>query len=122
MKLGISGSRRRNTQEDKQKLKELIQEIKPDELISGGCPLGADKFAEELSEELNIPIKIFYPEKVEPNSPYYKHVQSFFKRNKQIAESSDRLIAVVSSEREKTGGTENTIKHMKKLKKPILII
>jgi len=58
--IGIVGSRRRNSVEDYVKLKKTFLEIyKPgDTIVSGGCPKGADRMAEQLAEELNIPIKI----------------------------------------------------------------
>lgn len=108
MKLGIVGSRRRNSPEDKELIKQKILELKPDELVSGGCKKGADHFAEELSKELHIPIKIFYP-KLEEEMPYLMRVQEYYCRNEQIANYSDKLIVAVA--RDRKGGAENTIKH-----------
>jgi len=108
IKLGIVGSRRRISADDKELIKQQIIKLKPAELVSGGCKKGADKFAEELSKELSIPMKIFLP-KLTRDMEYYKRVNAYYARNKEIANYSDILIAVVAPDRK--GGTENTIKH-----------
>ena len=114
MKLGIVGSRRRNSQEDKAIIKGRILALRPTLIISGGCPQGADKFAEELAKELSIPIKIYYPEKVQPGSPRWAYTKVNYARNKLIALSSHQLIALVAPDRK--GGTENTIGYFKKFR------
>jgi len=119
MKLGIIGSRSRNTLNDKKLLMEKIKELNPSILISGGCKKGADKFAEELSVETNIPITVFLPN-IEKNMKYFETVKEYYKRNKKIANESDIILACVSSNRK--GGTENTIKYAKKLGKKIIMI
>lgn len=112
MKLGIVGSRRRNSPEDKAIIKGRILALHPTLIISGGCPQGADKFAEELAKELSIPIRIFCPEKIPAGSPRWAYAKVNYARNKLIAQNSDRLIALVASDRK--GGTENTIGYFKK--------
>jgi len=115
MKLGIVGSRRRNSPEDKRLIRERILELRPEMIISGGCPKGADKFAEELAKELGIAIAIFYPkQETKLLQNYYGRVEAFYKRNEQIAMHSEALLALVASDRK--GGTENTIKYFKKCK------
>ena len=118
MKLGIVGSRSRNTLNDKDLIRKKILKLKPKELVSGGCMKGADRFAEELHTELDIDIRIFFPNlpfKGSGKSPeYYEMVEAYYARNKEIADHSDMLIALVSKDRK--GGTENTIKHFLKNK------
>ena len=111
MKLGIVGSRRRNSLEDKKLIwRQLLLRL-PDMIISGGCKRGADRFAEELAEELKIPITIFNPEfHLFPNTRYGK-IEAYYARNRKIAEVSDYLIALVAPDRK--GGTENTIKYFR---------
>jgi len=110
MKLGIVGSRRRDSKDDWTLLYNRIAELDPSMLISGGCPLGADRFAEEIARVLGIPITIYYP-----NLPKgWAHTkqesrEAMYARNKQIARNSDHLIALVAPDRK--GGTENTIKY-----------
>jgi hypothetical protein len=114
MILGIVGSRRRSTIKDRKLIKDLVIKLKPDKLVSGGCKKGADRFAEDISDDLNIPIKIFYPD-CPKNCPKYIWIKAAFARNKQIAEYCNKLIAVVASDR--TGGTEDTIEHFLKCNK-----
>lgn len=102
--IGIVGSRRRDTAKDRaivtKKFMELYEE--GDRIVSGGCPTGADKFAEIIAKANGIPIIIFYP-----NWKRYEK-KAGFERNTYIAEESDILIACVAEDRK--GGTEDTIK------------
>lgn len=113
MKLGIVGSRRRNSPQDKAILRERILELKPDELVSGGCKQGADRFAEELAEEMFLPIKIFRPKLYNGIHGRSTIIKAYYARNERIAKYSNRLIALVTSDRK--GGTENTIKYFTEL-------
>lgn len=106
--IGIIGSRRRIG-------KEVIAAVEKaflnsysdgDRIVSGGCPVGADHFAEQLAKKHQVPITIHY-------ARWDKHGKSAgFVRNKDIAKDANVLIAAVSSDR--TGGTEDTIKHFLK--------
>lgn len=119
MKIGIVGSRKRNTIQDKQLIEQYLKNVTISEIVSGGCKQGADKFAEEISVEQNIPIKLFLPE-LKNVKYYYEATEKYYKRNKQIAEYCDILIALVSKDRK--GGTENTIKYAKQLNKKIILL
>jgi len=59
--LAIIGSRKRNSQKDKQLLYHQVFLLNPSKIVSGGCGEGGDKFAEELSQEFDIPIDIYRP-------------------------------------------------------------
>lgn len=112
MKLGIVGSRRRCSIEDGELLLGRIVELKPSMIISGGCPLGADNFAEKFAKKLGISITIFYPKLREGKTyPQREIVDAMYIRNQQIAYKSDYLIALVAPDRK--GGTENTIRYFK---------
>ena len=112
MKLGIVGSRQRHSFEDGEIIKNKILELKPSMIISGGCYLGADKFAEDFARELGIPITIFYPKLVKDKAYTQREItEAMYARNKQIALESDYLIALVAPDRR--GGTESTIKYFK---------
>jgi len=113
MKLGIVGSRQRCSKEDWELLFKRVVELKPSMIISGGCAVGADNFAEEFARKLGIPITIFYPRLGEKRWVLSQQeiVKLMYARNKQIAWESDYLIALVAPNRR--GGTENTIKHFK---------
>lgn len=107
MFLGVVGSRRRDSPEDKAAVKEAVLRFVKPTLVSGGCIRGADRFAEELAEELGLEIVLYYPDMtgVHGRANYAK---ACYDRNKLIALKSDILIACVAPDRR--GGTENTIK------------
>jgi len=104
MKIGIVGSRRRNSIEDFRLVKAKFFELYKagDMIVSGGCPQGADAMAEKIAKESGIPILIFYP-----NWEKFKRAAGII-RNSDIARESDILIACVASDR--MGGTEDTIR------------
>ena len=58
MIIGIVGSRRRNSQEDKklieEKLINLLESFKDVTICSGGCKKGGDRFAEELADKYKL--------------------------------------------------------------------
>ena len=102
--IGIVGSRRRNTSADKTVVYRQFLELYEigDHIVSGGCPSGADNFAEWVAKIEQVPITIHY-------ARWKQHGTAGFIRNKNIARDADVLIACVASDR--TGGTENTINH-----------
>ena len=132
IKIGIVGSRGYT---NKQKVKDLIFEIKQKygdevEIVSGGQKLGADGFAKKFALEFDLDYVEFPPAHYSHNihcklsakhynKPYY--VSNFFKRNKQIAEYSNILVAFVQEGIE-SRGTMNTVSHAEKLKKMVKII
>ena len=132
IKIGIVGSR---SYTDKKKVKDLIFEIKQKygeevEIVSGGQKLGADGFAKKFALEFDLDYVEFPPAHYSHNihcklsakhysKPYY--VSNFFKRNKQIAEYSNILVAFVQEGIE-SRGTMNTVSHAEKLKKMVKII
>jgi hypothetical protein len=126
MKIGIVGSRRRDTDFDLKQVEEIFLSLYgkedkdmnfrgcPDTIISGGCPKGGDRFAEIIAKKYNIPIIIYYADWKK-----YGKVAGFI-RNTDIARESDILIACVALDRK--GGTEDTIKKYLKLNKKRLIL
>ena len=114
--IGIIGSRRRNTADDYKKVAETLDNIliDGDFLVSGGCPTGADAFAETLAKKLGLSIIIHYP-----NWDKYGK-RAGFERNGKIALDADILIAVVAPDRK--GGTEDTIRKYQDLCKGQLIL
>ncbi len=127
MKIGIVGSRRRKSLFDRNLLfrviAQVIKDLPNDEtitLVSGGCREGADSFAEEISRAFEIPI-IIHPV---PTDPPIKHRGDYrdraYARNELIAEDSDFMYALVAPDR--TGGTENTLEHMRRMKKDFITI
>lgn len=109
MKIGIIGSRRRNTEEDLKKVTDAFHKLREEyidaTIISGGCTKGGDRFAEIIACLEKVPIKIYYPQ-----WEICGRIAGFL-RNTTIARESDILIAYVHQSR--TGGTEDTIKKFK---------
>ena len=132
IKIGIVCSR---SYTDKKKVKDLIFEIKEKygdevEIVSGGQPKGADGLAKKYALEFNLKYVEFPPSHyshnmhcklpaTQYNKPYY--VSNFFKRNKQIAEYSNIIVAFIPDGVE-SRGTMDTVGHAEKLKKLIKII
>jgi hypothetical protein len=105
--IGIVGSRRRDTKEDMQLLYGAFRAwYEPgDTIVSGGCPRGADNWAEELARLYGTTIIIHHADW----STHGKAAGPI--RNKKIAHDADILIAVVAEDRK--GGTESTIRFFK---------
>jgi len=115
-RIGIVGSRRRSSANDAVYLLAQFDTLyeKGDVIVSGGCPKGADHFAEHIAESRGIPITIF-------PADWDKHgKKAGFIRNTTIAMNSDILIALPAMDR--TGGTEDTISKMQKMRKPVFIV
>ena len=132
IRVGIVGSRKYT---NKKKIKDLIFALnqKHDtvvEIVSCGQRDGADGYAKKFALELDMKYVEFPPSHynwnmhcklpaTKYNKPYY--VTNYFKRNKQIAEYSDIIVAFIP-EGVESRGTMNTIEHAKKQKKLIQII
>ena len=131
MIIGIIGSRRRNSKEDYLNLCWKIVELEDEsnsitkKIVTGDCDEGGDKFARKIANdtddiELDVKFKIDPEtgEKLEGyrRCSYNEFTQICYERNEEIAkEPLDYLIALVAPDRK--GGTENTIKHFKRLHK-----
>ena len=132
MKIAIVGSR---SYTNTKKIKDFIFKLKEKfgdelEIVSGGQKDGADGLAKKYALEFDMKYVEFPPTHYNWNMhcklpasqydrPYY--VTNFFKRNKQIAEYSDIIVAFIPDGVE-SRGTMNTIEHAKKEKKLIQII
>ena len=115
-KIGIIGSRRRDSKEDYDILLKAFLDIYEagDELVSGGCYKGGDAMCEKIAKEHQIPIKIYYAQWDKLGKG------AGFARNTYIARDSDVLIALVAHDRE--GGAEDTIKKAEKMGKKIILL
>ena len=132
IKIGIVGSRRYT---DKKKIKDLIFEIKEKygdevEIVSGGQREGADGLAKKFALEFDMNYVEFPPSHyshnmhcIRPRGEYSKpyYISNYFKRNKQIAEYSNIIIAFIPDGVE-SRGTMDTVGHAEKLKKMTKII
>lgn len=117
--IGIVGSRRRCLESDYEIVKKTFDDLFDKyngnvTIVSGGCKTGADQFAERIAKEQKIMILIRHPNLLGKNR-YHEKCQAYYDRNEEIAKDADILIACVAGDR--TGGTENTIKHFIKLGK-----
>ena len=102
--IGIIGSRRRKSKSDYKQLEDKFLSIyeEGDEIVSGGCPKGADAMGEHLAKKHQVTIKIYYAKW------NYLGKRAGFARNTYIARDADEIIAMVAEDR--TGGTEDTVK------------
>ncbi len=132
IRIGIVGSRGYT---NKQKIKDLVFEIKEKhgdevEIVSGGQQDGADGYAKKFALEFDMEYVEFPPAHYRWNMhcklpasqydrPYY--VTNYFKRNKQIAEYSDIIIAFIP-EGVESKGTMNTVEHATEMNKKVIII
>ena len=120
MKVGIVGSRRRNTLHDRKLVFRLVERLikeNPGEeiiLVSGSCPKGADHFAAEAAKVFGLTI-VEHPVPKKEYAHKGEWVAEAFARNRLIALDSDVIYALRASDH--TGGTENTIKHAEELQK-----
>jgi hypothetical protein len=113
-KIGIIGTRRRDTPMIRKLIENVFWEVyeEGDIIVSGGCPKGGDKFAEQIAKSEGIPILTIYP-----NYKRYKRAAPII-RNSSIAQHSDIIIACVMYPGEgieailerKKGGTEDTLR------------
>jgi len=126
IRIGVVGSRRRNSKEDRSLLLDVIiskiaeHGIDKIQLVSGGCSKGADRFAEDIHKELALPLPmiIHRPDKTKlnPNLPTRAAwAEINYARNTLIAEDSNILLAMVAPDRK--GGTEDTIKKFRRIKR-----
>ena len=132
IKIAIIGSR---VYSNNIRVKNFIYELKvkyKDEvtIVSGGQPQGAAGFAKKYALEFNLKYVEFPPSHYnwnmhcvrpvgEYNKPYY--VSNYIKRNKQIAEYSDIVVAFIQPGVESRGAYD-TIRHAEKEKKLVKII
>jgi hypothetical protein len=126
IKVGVVGSRRRNTSEDYQKLLKTVEhvlltygEVCDIIFVSGGCKQGADNFIKEMSSELGTELIEHLPV-LKDDMQYRDRVKAYYARNELIAKDSDFVIAMPHKSR--LGGTESTIRYCEQLGKPVILI
>jgi hypothetical protein len=120
-KIIIIGSRRRDSKEDFQLVFDMFKEYYEDGdvIISGGCPKGGDKFAEIIAERMGLTeengyLVIHRPERPTAG-PKWEYAKAFYLRNTVVAKETEEdsvVIACVALDR--TGGTEDTIRKIKR--------
>ena len=133
MKIAIIGSRGYT---NKRKIKDFIFKIKEKfgdelEVVSGGAKDGSDKYAKKFALESDIKYSEFPPvheshngycvlEAFRYNKQY--NVGNYHRRNKDIVEYSDRVVAFVTDSDRITNGTASALKYSKKIEKTFVIL
>ena len=117
--IAIVGSRRRT---DKISIVSLVMRLQTCygymTIVSGGCR-GPDTWAIQAAERAKIPTRVYRPT-FPPDAPYHVIVKAYYARNAEIAEACDLMFAFVAPDR--TGGTENAIRHATRLGKRVFIL
>jgi|TARA_R100000030_G_scaffold66189_2_gene50411 predicted Rossmann fold nucleotide-binding protein DprA/Smf involved in DNA uptake len=132
MKVAIVGSRqytnKRKIQEFVFKLKQKYGELL--EIVSGGQKEGADGYAKKYALEFDVKYSEFPPVHYSHNIhcvlPRYRYGKAFYKnnyhkRNKQIAEYCDVMVAFMPKSL-KSKGTESALNEAKENNKKFVII
>jgi len=125
--VGIVGSRARTAPEDKERtrvaLLELLDEFGKENvtIVSGGCPDGADQFAEQFAAEYGLPKIIHHPDKSKLRAKArWAYAEIYHARNTFVARDAEVLIAVINKGKE--GGTEHCVREFLKMGKKRLVI
>lgn len=117
MRVGIVGSRKRK---DRQSVVDLVNNLSDGTVvISGGC-YGVDTWAAEAARNRGLKVIEHFAEQLPKGLPHWEYTKANYARNLKIAQDCETLYAFVSPDRK--GGTENTIKHAKKLGKMVVVI
>src|SRR6266852_3629791 len=126
MKVAIVGSRRRNTLRDRKIVLDLVTRLVTESsedrivIVSGGCPKGADSFAEEAARVHRLD-KIIFPVAKHPEiKSRHEFRERAFARNLLVAKEADVIYALVHPDRK--GGTENTVQHAHRLGKKVYLV
>ena len=115
MKVGIVGSRRRR---DRMAVIAFVQSLPGGSVVvSGGCRDSVDTWAAAAARARGLGVIEHLPRPV--GSGRLAFTKACYARNELIARDADVLIAFVAPDR--SGGTENTIAHARRLKKPIAL-
>jgi len=130
IRIGIVGSRRRNTEQDRFYVHDIVRrhiiDYEKVVVVSGACPEGADKFAVEAVDFFKREIDegcvrlIEFPVRKWPGQTKAEFREQAYYRNRLIAENSDIGFALVHDDRE--GGTENTVLHYRDLGKTVYLV
>jgi len=119
-RIGVIGTRKRNSRTDYQIVHDAFFEVYKDGdwIVSGHCSKGGDAFAEKIAFDYGIPILLLPPKKGGNRKEY---VRELFARNTLIAKFSTDIIACVINPYEtveevlkrQSGGSEDTLKKFK---------
>ena len=110
MKIAVVGSR---VWEDYARLEGVLDKYPASELVSGAAQ-GADRLAEVYAIKRRIPITIY-----EPNMTGGYDVREYHKRNQNIVENCDKLVAFWDG---KSAGTRGTIERARRAGKLLEVV
>jgi len=113
MRIGIVGSRRRT---DRGTVEAYITELTPDTVVVTGGARGPDHWAEQAARARGLGVVVHKPD-IGLASTRWQATKGYYARNQAIVDDSDRIIAFVA--RDRTGGTEDTIRRAKRVGKPV---
>ena len=126
MKIGIVGSRKRSFNKDgtvnketKKEVEDLINSIDVDDtIVSGGCK-GVDSFAIDYAIKRGMDTHV-YPPFIYDTMTYGEMTQEYYRRNREVVDSCDKLYAFISKDMIKKGGTWYTVEYARKKGKPVV--
>jgi predicted Rossmann fold nucleotide-binding protein DprA/Smf involved in DNA uptake len=120
MKVGVVGSRQRNTEKDRQEVIDFVNSLPlTDIVVSGGC-YGPDRWAEDAAKARGMKTMIFRPERISRFSSYFELCNAYYERNRKIIDNSDLVYAFVARSGLK-GGTRNTVNYALKTGKRVVL-
>lgn len=125
MVIGFTGTSKGMNPYQKQKVLELLKELKPHLVRHGDC-VGADAEFHKIACSLNIPTCIHPPDndskRAFNQSDSILPVKPYLDRNKDIVDMSDKLIATPETSKEKIrSGTWFTIRYAKRSCKEVIL-
>lgn len=119
MRYGIIGARVRR---DRERVVGYVSALPDDAVVISGGAQGPDTWAVEAARGRGLATVVHHPA-IRPGMSYLERVEAFYARNRRIAADCDVLVAFVAPDRGRgKGGTEYTIRQVRKLGKPIVII
>jgi hypothetical protein len=129
MIVGFTGSRKGINQKQVDKIKAFLIETQASHIHHGDC-VGADTSFHEIGGNLNLSISIHPPDKkglrsfCSPKGDGISHQEKpFIKRNHDIVDSCDVLIACPDTSKEKVrSGTWATIRYARKQNKDVFLV
>lgn len=127
--VAFTGTRNGMSDAQKEKVKSLLIDLKPDKALHGMC-IGADEDFHNICKELGIYIEgypgksatgdnVTYRSTCEPNITHEE--DTHFSRNRKIVDMCNVLIAC-PFDKSQTGGTWYTIKYADKQDKNLIIV
>ena len=98
-------------------IRRLIDTLPEGTIIYSGGARGVDTWAAQYGKAAGYEVIEITPD-VPPNSPSWMFAKAAYARNQKIVESCDIVYAFISHD---GGGTANTLKHAKTMKRPFFV-